>query len=193
MLPRIGEMVSKLTSARAPRALRVHAEVDVRASTARAFDAIRYQERLPRFVPQLATVTPLGEDRYRWTVAAENEGEEGPSWDVEITGIVPGRLVTWRSVKGADFAIMGEALFIPLAPGTTRVSVHITYALPSGAAGRRLLARLGPDPEAVLAADLERLGALLSVDPQERPPVTPGPGDPWVEDEASPRSTPLFV
>lgn len=81
---------------------------------------------------------------------------------------MPGRLIGWRSLDGADLVSAGSVTFVPSPDGrTTEVRVKLQYEPPAGPFGQALAALLGADPARQTAENLGRLKRLVEV--QKRP------------------------
>ncbi len=116
----------------------------------------RNAENLPKVVPQVISVTDLGNRRYRWTV----RGPLGStfSWDSEIYDEVPNERLSWRSLPGAQAPNEGVVEFKKL-PGKrgTVVQVDMHYIPPGGALGKWLVSRTAGDPMLWLREGLRRV------------------------------------
>lgn len=114
---------------------------------------------LPRFMSHITAVREDGATSH-WTAT-------GPlglvfEWDAEITADEPGRLIAWRSVRGADIDTAGSVHFVKAAGDRgTEVRVSLKYDPPAGQVGTLLARLLGHSPEAVVRADLARLKELM--------------------------------
>jgi uncharacterized membrane protein len=121
----------------------------------------RNLENLPRFMPHLLSVTTQ-DHRSRWVAA-------GPlgvhlQWDADIINDVPGKLIAWRSLPGADVDNAGAVQFQPLAlDGATRVTLTLKYDPPAGKVGAMVASLLGSDPEKQIEDDLRRFKQLMEI------------------------------
>lgn len=141
------------------RVIELDAAVVVDAPAEDVFATFRALHHAPRFLRHVRAVERRGANLYRWSV----DGASGSpvSWDVEINALLINRRLSWKSVRGARVRMTGDARFQRLAPDTTRVLVHLTYALPFGRDGRAIRALFGDDPDLQLAEDLQRFAALV--------------------------------
>lgn len=141
------------------RVIELDAAVVVHAPAEDVFATFRAMHHAPRFLRHLRGVERRGANLYRWSM----DGASGSpvSWDVEITAMLINRRMSWKSVRGARVRMTGDARFQRLAPDTTRVLVHLTYALPFGRNGRAIRALFGDDPDLQLAEDLQRFAAIV--------------------------------
>lgn len=141
------------------RVIELDAAVVVNAPAEDVFATFRELHHAPRFMRHVRAVERRGANRYRWSV----DGASGSpvSWDVEICALLFNRRLAWKSVRGARVRMAGDARFQRLAPDTTRVLVHLTYALPFGRDGRAIRALFGADPDVQLAEDLQRFEEIV--------------------------------
>jgi len=114
---------------------------------------------LPRFMENIRSVEPLGDDRALWCVAM-------PGGDVEVeTEIVeerPDELIAWRSVDGASIECNGKVRFHDAPAGRgTRVEATIAYHPVGGEAGRLVAKLFGRAPEFAAEHDLKRFKMLM--------------------------------
>ncbi|MEX2222931.1 MAG: SRPBCC family protein [Candidatus Rokuibacteriota bacterium] len=112
-------------------------------------------ERLPELMPHLDSVTVLGGTRSLWVV----RGPAGtrPTWEAEIVGDEPGRLIAWRSVGDGDVENAGSVRFTPAAGDRgTEVKVILTYAPRAGRLGVGLATLFGASADQEVREDLRR-------------------------------------
>ena len=102
----------------------------------------------------------MGEGRTRWT--AQAPVKKSVTWEAELVEDVPGEVIAWRSLPGADIDNSGSVRFREAPAGRgTEVRVHIRYALPGGRAGA-LVARLaGEEPHQQVEDDLRRFKQVI--------------------------------
>jgi uncharacterized membrane protein len=141
------------------RVIELDAAVVVEAAAEDVFATFRALHHAPRFLRHVRAVERRGANRYRWSM----DGASGSpvSWDVEIASLLINRRLSWKSVRGARVRMTGDARFQRLAPDTTRVLLHLTYALPFGRDGRAIRALFGNDPDVQLAEDLQRFEEIV--------------------------------
>lgn len=128
------------------RAGTVRQSVEVEAPVEQVFAFWTSFSNLPRFMEHLLEVREMEGGVSHWI-----GDDQDSSWNVEITALKPHHRLAWRTLEGSDAQFSGEVHFEGLGPGRTRVTVQLT-------GGEELL---GSDPEAQLAADLERMRMLL--------------------------------
>ena len=119
-------------------------------------------ENLPRFMRHLESVEDHGDGRSRW--AAKGPAGSTVEWDATIIADVPGEVITWRSLEGADVDNAGAVRF-ERAPGGrgTIVKVNIQYNPPAGVIGATVAKLFGEEPEQQLNDDLRRFKQVLEV------------------------------
>ena len=116
-------------------------------------------ENFPQFMTNVLEVKNVNDNLSHWKVA-------GPAgvpveWDAEITRVVPGEMIAWKSVEGSAIANAGYVLFEPNEQGGTEVTVRISYNPPAGALGHAVAKAFGADPKSEMDQDLLRMKTLL--------------------------------
>jgi uncharacterized membrane protein len=117
-------------------------------------------DRLPRFMEHLVEVRQIDTLRSHWVAKAP--AGRTVAWDAEIINEIPGEMIAWRTLPGADVVSAGSVHF-KLAPGGrgTEVRVRLQYAPPAGKFGATLAFLLGHDPARAIREDLRRLKQLI--------------------------------
>lgn len=133
--------------------------ITINAPVEQVFAFFREFENYPDFMTHVREVRDLGNDRTHWKV-------DGPAgvpveWDAEVTKIVPNESISWKSVEGSTVEHVGTVQFEPVRGGATRVTVHMSYAPPAGAAGAVAGALLGANPKKQMDDDLARVKTTL--------------------------------
>jgi uncharacterized membrane protein len=83
-------------------------------------------------------------------------------WDAEIINEIPGEVIGWRTLAGADVISAGSVRFAPLAVGRgTEVRVRMQYDPPAGKIGAAVAWMLGHDPASTVREDLRRFKQLM--------------------------------
>lgn len=132
----------------------------VRQPPDRVYKFWRELDNLPRFMRHLESVTVLDERRSRWRV--RGPADISVSWDAEIINDVPGELIAWRSLEGAELANAGSVRFERGVGGhTTRITVNLEYHPPAGRLGSLVASVLGANPQRQIEEDLQRFKELL--------------------------------
>lgn len=132
----------------------------VRRSPQEVYGFWRRLENLPSVMAHVEEITTSGGGRSHWTVRAPFG--RTVEWDAEITEDVPGRLLSWQSLPGADVENSGTIRFAS-APGDrgTEVHVRVRYRVPGGALARALARYAGEDPHQQLDDDLRRFKQVM--------------------------------
>ncbi|MFL6139162.1 MAG: SRPBCC family protein [Frankiaceae bacterium] len=128
---------------------------------------------LPDFMAHVEDVRPDSDARSHWRVSAPFG--RTVEWDAEIIEDVPGEILAWRSVEGADVANAGIVRFsrAPRDQGT-ELRVTISYDVPGGKLGEALARWGGEDPHQQLDDDLRRFKQVM-----ETGEVVRSEGAPW--------------
>jgi uncharacterized membrane protein len=116
-------------------------------------------ENWPRFMTNVHEVRETQPGLQHWTV--EGPGGKEFEWDSEITRLVPGELVSWKTVDGAAVKHTGIMRFDRNEDGSTRVQVRMSYNPPAGTAGHALARLFGADPKRQMDEDLARLKTTI--------------------------------
>src|SRR5437763_799901 len=142
---------------REPGPVRLAATVD--APIERVFDAWSRFEDFPRFMPMVAEVRAVGEDRWHWVIA----GPAGApiEFDSVVTRRERPRLIAWQTVEGALVVHSGTARFRPTADGGTRVEITMSWRPAGGGIGEGVAFMSGLDPEQALRDGLAAFKARL--------------------------------
>jgi uncharacterized membrane protein len=154
----------------------VHVEesVTIQAPRAQVYAFWRDFQNLARFMQNVKSVEVLDERRSHWVV----QGPAGEvEWDAEIINEEPDRLISWKSLPGAEVNNTGTVQFRE-APGGrgTEVRVVLEYLPPAGKVGLAIAKVLGKTPGSEVREDLRRLRQLIetgevpSTDGQPRGP-----------------------
>lgn len=150
-------------------------------------------EHLPDFMAHLDEVRVTGPRTTHWRASAPFG--KVVEWDAETTQDVPGQLIAWKSVDGADIDNSGEVRLVP-APGDrgTEIRVTLRYDLPGGALGKAAARYFGEEPHQQLDDDLRRFKQIAETGEVVRSEGAPGgkrargefpqhPARPLTEDE----------
>lgn len=117
-------------------------------------------ENLPRFMRHLESVRVVDERHSHWVARAP--AGRTVEWDSNLTVDRPGRLLAWRSVKGADVANAGAVRFEPGPGGRgTLIRVRMQYDPPGGMLGAVAARIFGEEPELQVKEDLRRFKQML--------------------------------
>ncbi|ADI13863.1 cyclase/dehydrase [Truepera radiovictrix DSM 17093] len=137
------------------RRIRIEQHVTINRSPEELYRVWRNLEGLPQIMRHLESVSELTEGRSRWTAKAPLG--QSVSWEAEITQDLPGQIIAWRSLAGADVKNAGSVSFTAL-PGArgTDLKVVLAYEPPAGKVGAALAKLFGEEPEMQLREDLRR-------------------------------------
>jgi uncharacterized membrane protein len=135
------------------RGVRLQDGITIRRPAGELYDYWRTLERLSDIMPDLERVERLDDRRSHWVM----RGPAGVTleWDAEIINDIPGELIGWRSLPGADVASAGSVRFRQTGRGTD-VIVTLQYEPPAGKIGAGLAWLAGKGAARRLAANLKR-------------------------------------
>ena len=141
------------------RGITVQKTIHVAAPIERVFDFWTDYQNFPRFMHNVRDVRQVAENRSHWVVA-------GPAgvpvqWTAEVTRVIPGELIEWRSVSDSDVRHQGCVQFASNGDNGTRVSVQLSYIPPAGAFGHAVATIFGADPKSEMDADLLRMKTMI--------------------------------
>src|SRR5687767_11148215 len=154
------------------RGISVQKTIYVAAPVERVFDFWTDYQNFPRFMHHVRDVRPMADNRSHWVVA-------GPAgvpvqWTAEVTQVVPGELIEWRSVSDSDVRHHGSVHFTSNGDGGTRVTVHLAYIPPAGAFGHAVATMFGADPKSEMDADLMRMKSMIETGHAPHDAARPG-------------------
>ena len=117
-------------------------------------------ELLPLFMDHLVEVRRLDDCRSHWVARAP--AGRTVEWDAEIINEIPGELIGWRTLDGADVVSAGSVRFrtAPWGRGT-EVRVRLQYEPPAGKVGAAVAWLLGHEPSQTIQEDMRRFKALM--------------------------------
>ena len=139
---------------------RVDCAVTVLKPAAEVYAYWRDFENLPRFMKHLVDVDTTANGRSHWVA-------EGPlglkvEWDAEIISDIPNRVISWRSLPGADVNSAGSVRFEELLQGRgTEVRVELKYDPPAGKVGSAIASLFGASPAHQIHEDLRRFKQIM--------------------------------
>jgi len=154
------------------RGITVQKTIYVAAPVERVFEFWTDYQNFPRFMHHVRDVRQLADNRSHWVVT-------GPAgvpvqWTAEVTGLVPGELIEWRSVSESDVRHEGEVRFVGTTDGGTRISVRLSYLPPAGAFGHAVATMFGADPKSEMDADLLRMKSMIETGHAPHDAARPG-------------------
>lgn len=120
----------------------------------------RKLENLPKFMENIASITPIDDKRSHWIVTAP--GGRTVEWDSLIVDDVPNQLIAWKSAEGSDITHSGHIEFRD-AQGQrgTEVTATILYDPPAGALGKIIAKLFQEEPKIQSRRDLRRFKQLM--------------------------------
>jgi uncharacterized membrane protein len=142
------------------RSVRVEEAVTINRPIDAVYDEWRDISRLPQRMSHLESVTDLGGGRSHW-VAKAPLGRT-VEWDAELLHDAENRVISWRSLDGADVPNVGAVHFHE-APGGrgTEVRVRIEYSPPAGQIGASVAKLFGEEPSGQVSSDLRRFKQFM--------------------------------
>jgi uncharacterized membrane protein len=146
----------------------VDASVTIARTPDECYAAWRDFSRAPEFMGRISRVEVLDDTRSRWT-ARGPLGEEW-SWESEVVEDLPGELIAWESLPGAELPNRGWVQFHPAAPAGTHTELRyfVQFDPPGGRLGDALTRAFHQAPRDMVKADLRRFRELLQPDPAGR-------------------------
>ncbi|NHN40648.1 SRPBCC family protein [Halorubellus sp. JP-L1] len=162
-----------------PDGTKASRSVTVDRSAEELHELWRDPTKLSEIMGHFADVTPLGDDRLRWSV----DGPRGRefTWETHVVEDEPGERIRWETPADATVPNEGSIRFHRASGGRgTVVTLAVEFHPPGGALGTAALERLDVVPEALVATALDRFKSLAESDEiptRERNPSGRGSGD----------------
>ena len=124
------------------------------------YDRWRDPETFSRIMGHFAEVTPVDEDRFRWTVHGPYGQDIG--WETSVVADEPGELLRWETPSDAVLPNEGAVRFEP-APGDrgTIVTLTVEFDPPGGTLGSAALEQFDIAPKTVAGVALDRFKSLV--------------------------------
>lgn len=141
------------------RGITIQKTLVVGAPLAEVFEFWSRFENFPRFMAHVKDVRRTSDRRSHWTVAGP--GGVPIEWETEVTRLVPNRVLAWKTVAGSAVGHAGTIHFEPMADGSTRLDIKMSYNPPGGALGHGVAALTGSDPRSRMDEDLVRFKSLV--------------------------------
>ncbi len=117
-------------------------------------------ENLPVFMRHLESVTNLDGGRSHWVT--RGPGGAKVEWDAELVADVPGEMIAWQSLPGADVRNAGTVRFIPVPAGRgTEVHVELDYSPPAGSLGAVVAKLFRAEPGQQVRDDLKAFKSVM--------------------------------
>jgi len=142
------------------RGVHVEEVVTINAPAEQLFGYWRNLSQLPTFMNHLISVQQMDYRRSHWVARAP--AGRTVQWDAEIINEIPGELLGWRTLDGADVVSAGSVRFTPSTGGRgTDVRVRLQYEPPAGKVGATVAWLLGHEPSQTIREDLRRFKQLM--------------------------------
>ncbi|HVV01975.1 MAG TPA: SRPBCC family protein [Verrucomicrobiae bacterium] len=142
------------------KGLRVDKSVTINLPAPEVYSFWRRLENLPHFMRHVEAVREDDPWHSHWRVkTAANTHLE---WDAEIIEDEKDRMISWRSIPGADVENAGSVWFTPSRDGSsTRVKVSLKYLPPGGKFGAAAAEFFGAGAKSEIEEDLAELKTWL--------------------------------
>jgi len=142
------------------RGVQVEEAVTINRSPVELYAFWRDFSLLPSFMKNLVSVEELDSCRSHWKAKAP--AGRTVEWDAEIINEIPGELIAWRTLDGADVVSAGSVRFKALPGGRgTEVRVRMQYEPPAGKVGSAVAWLLGQEPSQTIREDLRRFKQIM--------------------------------
>lgn len=160
-----------------PRGVNVCEAVTIERPADELYREWRNLEALPEKMKHLQSVQELSDGTSHWSAL----GPAGKvfEWDAEILQDIPGTLLSWRSLPGADVVSAGSVNFDATPNHGTRVTVRLQYDPPGGKLGAYVAWLMRQEPSQQIREDLREwkrrleTGEIPAVDGQTPALATP--------------------
>jgi uncharacterized membrane protein len=139
-------------------AQRVHESIEVQAPVEDVFRYWSNFENFSNFMQNAEEVRMTGPDTSHWRV----KGPLGTrvEFEARTTEMDPSRGIGWNTT-GGEVMTSGEARFVEVVPGRTRVDVTMNYADPPGGRAGEAVANVLSNPERNLREDLQNFAKIV--------------------------------
>lgn len=130
----------------------------------RAIDEVfafwRNLENFSCFMKDLKEIRMIDSTRSHWTLELESGLQI--EWETEIVAELPGRLISWQSLKGSEIKMEGTVSFLR-APADlgTMVLLSLAYKIPGGKLTEIVTRLTGEDPKNLILINLRRLKSYI--------------------------------
>lgn len=157
----------------------VRRSITVDGTPEAVYDRWRDPETVSEIMGHFAEVTPIDEDRFRWTVHGPYGQNIG--WETHVVADEPGEVLRWETPSDAVLPNEGAVRFEP-APGDrgSVVTLSIAFDPPGGTLGSAALEQFDIAPETLVGVALDRFKSLVEsgeVPTLDRNPSGRGAGD----------------
>ena len=148
--------------------IRIDASVTVNKSREELYRFWRNLENLPRIMKHIESVKEIDGKRSHWVVKAP--AGRNVSWKAEIVNEIPGELIAWRALPGADIDNAGSVHFEAAPDGGTEVRIVLRYSPPGGLVGALVARLFGEEPSQQLREDLYHFKHLMETGEMRKHP-----------------------
>jgi len=140
--------------------VRVDKSITIARPPQEVYEFWRRLSNLSRFMKNVESVTEIDDQHSHWVVQAP--AGRKVQWHAVVHNEVPGEMIAWRSMPGADVDNAGSVWFREAPAGRgTEVKVELQYNPPAGALGAVFASFWGKEPSQQIQEDLHRLKAIL--------------------------------
>ncbi len=144
----------------ARKAVKIERNVTIDADRESLYGFWRDFANLPRFMDHLVSVRVASPTRSHWVARAP--AGMTVEWDAEVINDVPGRLIAWKSLPGADVPNAGSVHFTDAPKGRgTVVKVEMDVEPPVGTLGLMMATMFGEDPDRDVREALSNLKRVI--------------------------------
>jgi uncharacterized membrane protein len=155
-----GDRDDTRTALSGSRGINIEEVVTINRSAEDLYGFWRQFELLPSFMEHLVSVEEVDQCRSHWVARAP--AGRTVEWDAEIINEIPGELIGWRTLDGADVVSAGSVRFVPAHVGNgTDVRVRLQYEPPGGKVGAAVAWMFGEEPSQTIREDLRRFKQLM--------------------------------
>jgi uncharacterized membrane protein len=137
-----------------PVQVAIQTSVTVNKPRIEVYEFWRKLDNLPLFMTHLKSVELLEHNRSRWSLKLPAD-IAAVAWDAEVIYDVPGEVIAWESLPGANLHTKGQVRFMDTPDEkATLVHVTITYQPPVGVIGAWIAHLLNPVFEKMVHDDV---------------------------------------
>ena len=141
------------------RGVNVCEAVTIQRSADALYREWRNLEALPEKMKHVQSVQELSAGTSHW--CAMGPAGKTFEWDAEILQDIPGKLLSWRSLPGADVISAGSVNFDDQPGHGTRVTVRLQYDPPGGKIGAYVAWLMRQEPSQQIREDLREWKSRL--------------------------------
>lgn len=134
------------------RGVNVCEAVTIQRSADELYREWRNLEALPDRMQHLESVQELSDGTSHWS--ARGPAGKVFEWDAEILQDIPGKLISWRSLPGAEVISAGSVNFDDVPGHGTSVTVRLQYDPPGGKLGAYVAWLMRQEPSQQIREDL---------------------------------------